>query len=63
MCDHLTTETPHGPATGKGAAVISTQHARDGVGTKLETTGKGVLYKIVKVNNSSIQDSSTHMKI
>ena len=60
MGSHLTTKTPHGPATGIDAAVISTPHARDEVETQLETTGKEVLFKIVIVNNSSIQDSWSH---
>ena len=47
----------------KGAAVDNKPHARDDVGTKLETTGKEVLSKIVIVNNSFIQDSWTHKKI
>ena len=63
MCGHITTKTPFGPATGKGAVVIKQPHARDDIGTKLETTGKEVLSKIVLVNNSSIQDSWTHKKI
>ena len=63
MCGHITTKTPFGPATGKGAVVIKQPHARDDLGTKLETTGKKVLSKIVLVNNSSIQDSWTHKKI
>ena len=63
MCDLLTTETPHGPATGTDVVVISTPHARDEEGTKLEPTGKEVLCKIIKVNNSPIQDSLTLMKI
>ena len=60
MCGHITTKTPLGPETGKGAVVIKQPHARDDIGTKLETTGKEVLSKIVIVNNSSIQDSWTH---
>ena len=63
MGSHLPTKTPHGPATGIDAAVISTPQARDEVETQLETTGKEVLSKLVKVNNSSIQDSWTHKKI
>ena len=59
MCDHHTTETPHCPATGKDAVVIRTPHARDEVGTKLETTVKGVLYKIVKVRSHGFEATYT----
>ena len=55
-------ETPHGPGTGIGAPV-STPHARDEVETKLEPTGKEVLFKIVIVNKSFIQDLWTQMNI
>ena len=62
MCDHITNKTPLGTATGKGAVIIKQPHARDDVGTKLETTGKEVRAKIVIVDNSSIQDAWTHEK-
>ena len=63
MGSHLTTKTPMALPQIKGAAVDNKPHARDDVGTKLETTGKEVRAKIVIVDNSSIQDSWTHKQI
>ena len=63
MGSHLTTKTPMALPQVKGAEVDNKPHARDDVETKLETTGKEVLSKIVILNNSSIQDSWTHKKI
>ena len=60
MGSHLTTKTPMALPQVKGTAVDNKPHARDDVGTKLETTGKEVLYEIVIFNNSSIQDSWSH---